>query len=110
MTIFRHRISPIPRAGFTLIEVLVVICIVAVLAGLIMPVLANIRQRANAATCLSNLRQIGMGASMEEADNGGTCPTGWNSLIIPDILIRLGPISIPMACRPTEGCSDVPAP
>ena len=74
MTIFRHRISPIPREGFTLIEVLVVICIVAVLAGLIMPVLANIRQRANATTCVSNLRQIGVGAALEMADNDGRLP------------------------------------
>jgi prepilin-type N-terminal cleavage/methylation domain-containing protein/prepilin-type processing-associated H-X9-DG protein len=47
-----------PRAGFTLVELLVVMAVIAVLAALLFPVLAQARERARQTACLSNLRQI----------------------------------------------------
>jgi prepilin-type N-terminal cleavage/methylation domain-containing protein len=47
------------RTGFTLIELLVVISIIAILIAILLPALANARQAANSAACLSNLKQIG---------------------------------------------------
>lgn len=50
------------RRGFTLIEVLVVVAIIALLIGILMPTLARAREQARATVCLSNLHQIGTGA------------------------------------------------
>lgn len=56
------------REGFSLIEVLVVIAIIVLLAALMVPGLANARERARTAACLSNLRQINYGMTLYTTD------------------------------------------
>src|SRR5438876_9360749 len=56
------------RRGFTLIELLVVIAIIAVLAAILFPVFAQAREKARAAGCTSNLKQIGTAIQMYAQD------------------------------------------
>ncbi len=63
------------RKGFTLIELLVVIAIIAILAAVLFPVFANARESARRATCLNNLKQIGLAIEMYVQDNSGRYPS-----------------------------------
>jgi len=56
------------RRAFTLIELLVVIAIIAILAAILFPVFAQAREKARAISCLSNIKQISLGALMYMQD------------------------------------------
>ena len=62
------------KKAFTLIELLVVIAIIAILAAILFPVFAQAREKARQTSCLSNLKQIGLGLMMYTQDYDETYP------------------------------------
>lgn len=83
------------RSAFSLIELLVVVAIVALLAGLLLPAIGMAKRAAHGARCKSSLRQIGVAAVVYAEDRDGfvvpaQIPTGprphWNELLAPYIL------------------------
>src|SRR5881392_641386 len=62
------------RIGFTLVELLVVIGIIALLMGILMPALSKARKASQEVVCQSNLRQFGIGIAMYAGQNKGMMP------------------------------------
>jgi prepilin-type N-terminal cleavage/methylation domain-containing protein/prepilin-type processing-associated H-X9-DG protein len=71
--------------GFTLIELLVVIAIIGILASILFPVFARARENARRSSCMSNLKQIGLGVMQYTQDYDEMMPTSGN----PDFLSRV---------------------
>ena len=70
------KLAPVyqKNSGFTLIELLVVIAIIAILASILFPVFARARESARRTSCLSNLKQIGLGIIQYTQDYDETMP------------------------------------
>ncbi|HZT42476.1 MAG TPA: type II secretion system protein [Chthonomonadaceae bacterium] len=74
----RYGLGPvrIARRGFTLIEILIVLSILTILAGLLFPACAAVRERARQSICLSNERQLSLALLQYAQDYDENLPSG----------------------------------
>jgi len=70
------RLLKLSRFGFTLVEMLVVISIIGLLAGLIFPAYSAVKRKSSQAACASNMKQVGMAINLFANDNDGWLPPG----------------------------------
>lgn len=70
--------------GFTLIEILIVLAIIAVLVAILFPVLATVRKKGQQATCQSNLKQIGLAIRQYIQDHDSRYPQmeEWKNAVV----------------------------
>lgn len=75
-----HQGTKPGKKGFTLIELLVVIAIIAILAAILFPVFARARENARRASCMSNLKQMGLGLMQYSQDYDERMVNGFLSM------------------------------
>jgi len=75
----KHGVMQKQNKAFTLIELLVVIAIISILASILFPVFARARENARRTSCLSNLKQIGIGIMMYTQDYDEKFPVAWRT-------------------------------
>ncbi|HEX7654917.1 MAG TPA: type II secretion system protein, partial [Verrucomicrobiae bacterium] len=70
----KHGAQPHRPSGFTLVEILVVLAVIGILAGLLLPALARSRERGLGIVCLQNTRQLSLATQLYSDDHNGALP------------------------------------
>ena len=92
----RGRTEKTGPGAFTLVELLVVIAVIAILAGLLLPLLARAKASARSVQCKNHLRQMGLALQMYVDGNRDTYPY-YRDLLDPS---PNGPLSWQLALEP----------
>ena len=87
---YRHR-----PAGFTLVEVLLVVIIIAILAAIVMPVFSSFNRNTRYQTCTENLKEIGAALAMYRSEHDAY-PAAPNPIYLSD----MQPVDIPFDQKP----------
>jgi prepilin-type N-terminal cleavage/methylation domain-containing protein len=88
------------RKGFTLVELLVVVAIIVIMAGILYPVFASTRRAAYNANCLSNLKQVGLAVNMYAQDYDETFPAACDQIDRLPQVGRAQPSNFPESVTP----------
>jgi len=103
---FVRGTSPCSRASaFTLIELLVVIAVIAILAGLLLPVLSKGKQQASLACCRNNNRQLMVALQFYASDNGDWIPPNPNDVTYGALVQGAMPGWVSGVC--VGGCTNI---
>ena len=73
--------APRPQKGFTLIELMIVVAIIAILAAILIPNFLHARAESQTAACEGNLKDLATALEEYAVDNGGTYPASFANLI-----------------------------
>ena len=97
--------------GFTLVEIMIVVAIIAILAAVAIPNFVKYRKNSQATACISNLKQI-QGA-VEQAKMAGVGTPGWTDIVGSTLYIKVTPscpaggsYSLPQADTDVPTCSS----
>jgi type II secretion system protein G len=85
----QHTQAPEHERGFTLIELMIVVAIIAILAGILIPNFVNARSQAQTAACESNMRSIATALELYYADNQ-VYPTAAGAAVAPALFTTNG--------------------
>lgn len=100
------------RAGYTLVELIVTMAIVAVLVGLLLPAVQSAREAAARIQCANNLKQLALAAANHVSAHGRMPAGGSHCLEVPGPFARLAPfaeIPVPPNVDPLADWQQVPA-
>jgi prepilin-type N-terminal cleavage/methylation domain-containing protein/prepilin-type processing-associated H-X9-DG protein len=112
-----HFVPAMKKSAFTLIELLVVIVIIAILAGIALPVFGKVLERSKATSDASNLRQLGIGIAAYLNDNddiifSSTANPVWPKTLqnkyVPNWKVFRSPFDKPSTARPDTTTEPVP--
>jgi general secretion pathway protein G len=106
--LLHHPMSPCHmlnrKSGFTLVEMIAAIAIITILAAILLPIFGKIRESGNASKCISNMKQIGVGAAAVIAENNGMLPNRLDTIDSPRFTRSIADYIYPNGKgRPSDG-------
>ncbi len=95
--------------GFTLVELLLVIALIAILVALLLPVLATAKAKANQTACLNNLKQINLGVRQYSEDHNDILPDNGTATYLTYKELIKGYVGLKGASSPQDRIFACPA-